>query len=123
MQTENRKVSLTNLYCMTIQILHYEFLGPIKLSEWGPPMEEVVYVLLSRIKDAFNVIYVGETDKTDKADFFIKHEKFKCWVSHAGSDANLYLSIYPMWGSEKQERERIVDKAIARYNPLCNMQG
>jgi len=29
---------------MSIQILLYEFLGPIKLSEWGPPMEEVAYI-------------------------------------------------------------------------------
>lgn len=108
---------------MTIQILHYEFLGPIKLSEWGPPMEEVVYVIFSRTKDTFNVIYVNEAEKTDKADFFIKNEKFKCWASHAGSEQNLYLSIYPMWGSEKEERQKIVNKAIARYNPVCNGQG
>ena len=55
---------------MTIQILHYEFLGPIKLAEWGPPMEEVVYAILARTKDRFNIIYIDETEKTDKSDFF-----------------------------------------------------
>lgn len=107
---------------MTIQILHYEFLGPIRLSEWGPPMEEVVYVILARTKDAFNIIYVDQSEKTDKTDFFTKNDKFKCWLTHAGSDENLYLSIYPMWGSDAKEREKIVNKAIARYTPVCNME-
>lgn len=109
--------------CLTIQILHYEFLGPIKLSEWGPPMEEVVYALFSMAKDTFNMIYIGESDKTEKADFFTKNEKFKCWVSHAGSYESLHLSIYPMWGSQKEEREKIVKQTISRYNPICNMEG
>jgi len=42
---------------MPIQILQYEFLGPIKLSEWGPPMEEVAYILFAKNKDVFNIIY------------------------------------------------------------------
>ena len=108
---------------MTIQILHYEFLGPIKLSEWGPPVEEIVYVLFSRIKDAFSILYVGESDKTNESDFFTKNEKFKCWVSHAGSYENLYLAIYPMWNSQKEEREQIVKKTITKYKPVCNMES
>jgi len=108
---------------LTIQILHYEFLGPINLSEWGPPMEEVVYVLFSRIKDAFSILYVGESDKTNELNFFTKNEKFKCWVSHAGSYENLYLSIYPMWNSQKDEREQIVKKTITKYKPVCNMES
>ncbi len=107
---------------MTIQILHYEFLGPIKLSDWGPPMEEVVYVMLARTEDTFKIIYVGHSEKTEEADFFTKNDKFKCWLTHAGSEKNLYLSIYPMWGSEKKEREKIVNKTMARYNPICNLK-
>ena len=120
--TKKRKDTNGNTLCLTIQILHYEFLGPIKLLEWGPPMEEVVYTLFSRLKDTFQVIYVGESEKTEEKDFFTKNEKFKCWVTHAGSDANMYLAIHPMWGSEKIEREKIVAKVIARYNPICNLE-
>ena len=105
---------------MTIQILHYEFLGPIKLSEWGPPMEEVVYAILARTKDTFNIIYMDESEKTDAPDFFTKNDKFECWKSTAGSENNLYLSIYPMWKSEKKERQRLVSKAIKSYKPVCN---
>jgi hypothetical protein len=83
-------------------------------------MDEVVYAILARVKDTFNIIYMAESDKTTKADFFTSNDKFKCWITHAGNEDNLYLSIYPMWDSEKAERERIVNKAISRYQPVCN---
>ena len=86
-------------------------------------MEEVVYIILEREKDRFNILYVDQSDKTDKKDFFIKNEKFKCWISYAGSENNLYLSILPMWKSDKEERERIVHKTISKYNPICNQKN
>lgn len=105
---------------VAIQILSYEFLGPIPLSEWGPPMDEVLYLLLKRSKDTFEIIYAGQTGKTNSADFFTKNEHFKCWLQNAGSESGLYLSIYPMWNSEPEQRERIVQKIISKYLPICN---
>ena len=105
---------------MAIQILHYEFLGPIKLSEWGPPMEAVVYIIFSKNKDVFNMLHVAETGKTEAGDFFTKNAQFKCWLSHAGSEENLYLSIYPMWESSESQRRQLENKIIARYKPVCN---
>lgn len=81
---------------MTIQILHYEFLGPIKISEWGPPMDEVVYLMFEKLQEGFKMIYANQSDKVTENDFFIKNDKFKCWLQHAGSEDRLYLSIYPM---------------------------
>jgi hypothetical protein len=106
---------------MTIQIIDYEFLGPIKLDQWGPPMDDVIFVILAREKDTFSVIYVNDSEKTSKNDFFIKNEKFKCWISHAGSEKNLYLSIYLMPDSDSKDRQRIVNKVISNYKPICNL--
>ena len=108
---------------MTIQILHYEFLGPISLDEWGPPMGKVVFVILSRIKDFFKILYIDHLDKTTSTDFFTKHEKFKCWNNHGGSEKNLYLSIYPMENSDENERKILVNKAIKQYKPVCNLEN
>ena len=105
---------------MPIQILQYEFLGPIRLSEWGPPMEEVVYILFAKNKDVFNIIYAGESGKTEASDFFTKNEQFKCWLSNAGGENNLYLSIYPMWESNQSARKQLVRKIVDRYKPVCN---
>ena len=105
---------------MSIQILQYEFLGPIKLSEWGPPMDRVVYIIFSKNKDVFNIIYVGESEKTESKDFFTKNDQFKCWLSYTGKEENLYLSIYPMWESSQSQRNQLVKKIISKYKPVCN---
>ena len=106
---------------MAIQILHYEFLGPIKISEWGPPMNQLVYLLFSKNKNGFNILYASQIEKTDKTDFYTQNEKFKCWIQHAGSEDLLYLSIYPMPDSQEDERERITKRIISKYKPPCNL--
>ncbi len=108
---------------MSIQILQYEFLGPIKLEEWGPPMEKVVYLILSRVKDTFNTLYVAECEKTDNNGFFTQNHAFKCWVDKSGSEKLLYLAILPMFDSNPSQRKQIVSKIITRYRPICNMEG
>ena len=118
MEKEKKVGILSNL--VPIQILQYEFLGPIRLSEWGPPMEEVAYILFAKNKDVFNIIYVGESGKTEASDFFTKNEQFKCWLSNAGGENNLYLSIYPMWESSQSARKQLVRKIVDRYKPVCN---
>ena len=104
---------------MTIQILNYEFLGPIRLSEWGPPMEEVLYLILSKTKDTFSIIYAGESGKTNDAQFFTKNSKFECWSSTAG-EHNLHLCIYPIWDSSEDQRKKILYKIVQKYAPKCN---
>ena len=105
---------------MSIQILQYEFLGPILLEEWGPPMEKLVYLILSRDKDRFNIIYVGNCEKTDEKSFFTQHPQFKCWIQQSGSEKSLYLAILPMFESSNEKRQNVFNKIIARYNPPCN---
>ena len=107
---------------LAIQILHYEFLGPIEISEWGPPMNKLIYLLFSKTKNGFNMLYASQVKKTEKTDFFIQNEKFKCWLQHAGSEDLLYLAIYPMPDSEESDRERIVQKIISKYRPPCNIE-
>lgn len=105
---------------MSIQILQYEFMGPIKLDEWGPPMEKVVFLILSRTKDSFNIIYVGDCDKTNEKNFFISNTNFKCWIQQAGSENSLYLAILPMFNSPPSARMAVIKKILQRYQPLCN---
>ena len=108
---------------MTLQVLHYEFLGPVSLSEWGPPMEKVVYLLLSRDNEKFHIIYVDECEKTEDQDFFTKNSLFKRWLDLAGSEANLYLCILPLFESTPQERRSIVSRIVSYYRPVCNLES
>tara|TARA_B100001750_G_C15058455_1_gene375061 strand:- start:171 stop:461 length:291 start_codon:yes stop_codon:yes gene_type:complete len=66
------------------------------------------------------MLYVGESDKTEARDFFTKNDQFKCWLSYAGKEENLYLSIYPMWESSQPERNQLTKKIVAKYKPICN---
>ena len=105
---------------MSIQILQYEFLGPIPLEEWGPPMEKLVYLILSRDKDKFNIVYVGDCEKTEDKSFFLQHSQYKCWIKHSGSEKSLHLAILPLFESDSERRKIVFQKILAHYKPLCN---
>jgi hypothetical protein len=92
------------------------------LEEWGPPMEKVVYLMLSREKDSFNIIYAGNCEKTIDKEFFTKNSSFNCWIEKSGSEKLLYLAILPLFEFGNDERKKILDKIIARYKPTCNLE-
>jgi len=117
-EKKNRECS--KILSLSIQILQYEFLGPIPLSEWGPPMEKLVYLILSRDKDKFNIIYVGDCEKTDEKSFFVQHSHFKCWVQQSRSEKSLYLAILPMFESSNDHRRNVFNKIMTHYKPPCN---
>ena len=85
-------------------------------------MNQLIYLLFSKTKNGFNILYASQVEKTEKTDFFTQDEKFKCWLQHAGSEESLYLAIYPMPDSEESDRERIVQKIISKYRPPCNTE-
>ena len=85
-------------------------------------MDKVIYIIFNQDKSGFIPLYVDESDKTDQNDFFTQNDNFKCWIQHAGTEDNLYLSILPLWESEKLERKRIVTKIISKYRPLCQTE-
>ena len=105
---------------MSIQILQYEFLGPIPISEWGPPMEKLVYLILSRNKDKFDIIYVGDCQKTDDKSFFTSHKQFQCWLNQSGSEQSLHLAILPLFESSNEKRMNVIQKILSQYKPHCN---
>jgi predicted RNA-binding Zn-ribbon protein involved in translation (DUF1610 family) len=105
---------------LSIQILQYEFLGPVSLDEWGPPMEKLVYLIMSRDQDKFEILYVGDCEKTDDASFFTAHPSFKCWVKESISEKSLHLAILPLFDASTEMRKNICNKIISRYNPICN---
>lgn len=108
---------------MAVQILQYEFLGPAPLSEWGPPMERVVYLVMARDRDRFTVLYAGECESTDRADYLTSNDRFKCWVREAGGEAGLHLAILPMFEAGAHDRKRVVDRIVSAYAPPCNKAG
>ena len=84
-------------------------------------MEKVVYLIMSRQKDSFNIIYAGDCEKTLDEKFFTNHSSFQCWLEKSGSEKSLYLAILPLFESGNDERKKILDKILARYRPICNI--
>ncbi len=117
---EKKKRQFNKISLLSIQILQYEFLGPIPLDEWGPPMEKLVFLIMSRDKDRFNIVYAGDCEKTDDKSFFVQHSGFKCWVEKSGSEKSLYLAILPLFDASKDHRKSVLNKIKVRYNPPCN---
>lgn len=105
---------------LAIQIMHYEFLGPVPMSEWGPPMEKVVYVVLARDGDRFHMVYADVCESTDDKSFFVSNDSFKCWMKRAGSERYLYLAILPMFESDPQGRRFVLDRILQSAKPPCN---
>ena len=101
-------------------MLQYEVLGPVPLSEWGPPMERLLYLVLSRRDDRFDVLYAGDCERTDDRAFFVQHPRFKCWAREAGSEAALHLAVLPMFDSGAAGRARALSRIVSRYSPPCN---
>ena len=61
--------------------------------------------------------------KLKKLIFFTQNDKFKCWIQHSGNEENLYLSILPMFEAENFERNRVANKIISHYKPVCNLES
>ena len=85
-------------------------------------MEKVVYLIMSRQKDSFNIIYAGDCEHTTDEGFFTNHPSFKCWTEQSGSEKLLYIEILPMFESGNDERKQVLDKIITRYHPICNLE-
>lgn len=117
---EKKKRECLKISSLSIQILQYEFLGPIPLDEWGPPMEKLVFLILSRNEDKFNIVYVGDCEKTDDKSFFVQHPHFKCWIQQARSEKSLHLAILPMFESNDDYRQNVINKIMTHYKPPCN---
>jgi len=85
-------------------------------------MDKVIYIIFKQDKSGFVPLYADESDKTEQNDFFTQNDSFKCWIQHAGNESLLYLSILPLWESDVPERKRNVEKIIAKYRPLCQVE-
>lgn len=101
-----------------MQILQYEFLGPVPVSEWGPPMKNLVYVLLAADGEKFSIIYAGQCASSDDPAFLTSNPGFKCWMERAGAEKNLHIAVLPV--AEEEDRGRVVRAILQKYSPPCN---
>jgi len=110
---------------MTITWGEVRFDGPYPITEWDPPFKAAIYAIMMKPDprnkpDTYRILYFGESSNLSERGFYRSHHKYQCWIQHAGSDANLYIGIYPMPNSTQEDRQKVENKLVSQYNPECN---
>jgi len=110
---------------MTITWGKIQFDGPYPISKWDPPCKAAIYAIMIRPDpenkpNEYRIIYFGESGNLSERGFYRSHDKYGCWISQAGSDANLHIAIHPMPNSTEKDRREVEKKLILQYKPKCN---
>jgi hypothetical protein len=110
---------------MTITWGDVSFDGPYSVSAWEPPYRAAVYAIMMKPDpiskpSTFRMLYFGESSNLSERGFFRSHHKYNCWIQHAGSEDNLYIGTHLMPDSSQEERTRVEQGLISRFDPACN---
>ena len=108
---------------MTITWGEISFEGPYQISNWDPPNRAGVYAIMYKqdvSKNLFTLVYIGESGNLNDRGFYMSHHQYKCWISYAGSESNIYIGTYLMPYSTDEQRREIERSLIKRLDPFCN---
>jgi hypothetical protein len=103
---------------------NFTFTEPIPLTQWNPPNQAGVYVILVPDSTAspkpFRAIYFGEAGNFAERGFPSSHHKYSRWVNECGTSSRIFVATYPMPNSTPEGRRSVEAKLCASYNPSCN---
>jgi hypothetical protein len=107
-----------------IYFANYQFSDPECLLNWTTSEKSGIYAILmqdptSRAKP-YKAIFFGESEDISERGFFRSHYRYDRWIREAGSEAELYVSVFPMHDSSPELRQGIVTFLIKYYHPACN---
>lgn len=99
------------------------FDGPFQINDWDPPNRAGIYAIMYK-KDVsgylYSLVYIGEAGNLNDRGFYQSHHRYNCWISHAGSESNIYIGTYLMPNSTDEQRREIEGGLINRLDPACN---
>ena len=67
----------------------------------------------------YEIIYYGENSDLGKPDFLTSRHKYHSWTKQADPQ-DLYIAVYEMPKSSKQQRKAVKTDLLRRYKPVCN---
>jgi hypothetical protein len=108
-----------------IYFANYQFCEPGAFLNWTTTDTAGIFAIL--VQDSasrsrpFKAIYFGESGNLSEHGFFKNHHRCDCWVREAGSEADLYISVFPMPDSTPELRQGIEGFLIKYYKPACNL--
>jgi hypothetical protein len=102
------------------------FDGPYRLDSWEAPQQSGVYAVLHKAtSEAGHITYVvdycgqGRSLSSYRGYPWIQH-RIKRLVAHTGSKENVYIAVFLMPDSSKQERRQIEEALVETFNPYFN---
>jgi hypothetical protein len=108
-----------------IYFANYQFSNPECLLNWITSEKSGIYAILvqdptSRSKP-YKAIYFGESEDMSERGFFKSHSRYDRWIREAGTEAELYISVFPMPDLTPELRQGIEAFLIKYYQPVCNL--
>ncbi|MEW5902122.1 MAG: hypothetical protein AB1715_11720, partial [Acidobacteriota bacterium] len=101
------------------------FAEPVPLTAWTAPFRSGLYAILVPDPGAtprpFRPIYFGESEDISDQSFINKHPKYPCWINEAGDVSKLYIAVYHMPFSTREQRLAVESSLISEYRPVCNL--
>ncbi len=67
----------------------------------------------------YKVIHYGKASNFPMPGFFTYHPKYHRWIREADPQ-DLFISIYTMLKSSKQQRKAVLADLLSSYKPVCN---
>jgi hypothetical protein len=102
------------------------FDGPYRLDTWEAPQQSGVYAVLHKtISDAGLITYIidycgqGRNLSSFRGYPWIQH-RMKRLIARTGSMENVYIAVFLMPDSPKQERRQIEEALLKTFNPYFN---
>lgn len=102
-----------------INVEGYYFSGPWLLEKNEFIEVPVLYVILCKKNEGYDIIYIGQTEENEQ---LLRHEQYKCWVENCEQGSkNLYLGTFllPLEKYSPEEKKEIEEKLEERINPPC----
>lgn len=104
-----------------IEINGYYFTGPWPLKKNNTIGEPAVYAILCKVFEEYDIIYIGETEKSR----LLEHKQYKCWMEECDFElGNLYLAIFWTMADKYSsfERKRIKEELENQIIPPCPLE-
>jgi hypothetical protein len=102
------------------------FDGPYRLDSWEAPQQSGVYAVLHKTaSDEGQITYIidycgqGRNLSSFRGYPWI-HHRMKRLISRTGSKENVYIAVFLMPDSSKQERRQIEEALLKTFNPYFN---
>ena len=111
---------------LVISVGNVQFEGIRRITHFEPPGGSCLYVVLFKPKPETNpldlkILYFGEHEHLDSADFYGNHPKLRCWVSEGGRLDALYIGYHAMPESSLAERKQAIFDLLEVFRPVCNI--